>query len=361
MKFFNRFTSNTIAGSANQHTFTMPQDETHTGRVYYRISHGGTFAYSLLFSNTIDSTYADGSISWRNLVCPSWRIHEARIGRSRTAQPEENALPVALTFDGSAEKDVHPGEFFHSDPVTMTFEAGEYLCLEMTFSGTILPYHEESLLPIFIRQNSGWQYDKHMPLPGMVGCDRPVKKRIAFAGDSITQGIGTEINSYQHWNAVTAQKLDEGFACWNLGIGYARANDLATGGAWMYKLKHNDACVLCMGVNDICRGRTAEEIKADLSHIVDLLHQAGQTVVVQTVPPFNYTEERITVWQEVNRFIRDELSQRVALVFDDAALLKQDADHPWNARFGGHPNAEGCALWGEGLHRALISSGILTE
>jgi len=359
MDFFNRFTSNTIAGTANQHTFEMPQGEMRTGRAYYRIAHGGTFAYALLFSNVLDSTYADGSVSWRNLICPSWKIHSARLGCCRTAEPDENGLPVQLTFDGQAEKNVHPGEFFHSDPVEMTFEAGEYLCLEMTFSGTLLPYHEETLIPVFIRRDGAWQYDKHMPLPGMVGCDRPVRRRIAFVGDSLTQGIGVEVNSYQHWNAVAAEKLDADLACWNLGIGYARANDLATAGAWMYKALHNDMAVVCLGANDVCRSYTAQEIKAALTRVVDLLEKSGQTIVLQTIPPIDREGEQLAVWQEVNDWIRTELSRRAALLFDPAPLLQQDDEHPGAARYGLHPNAEGSAIWGEALYQALMDADIL--
>ena len=358
MDFFSRFTSNTIAGSANQHTFRP--DGQRTGRVYYKIAHGGTYQYSLLFSNIVDSTYSDGSVSYRNLICPAWRIHEARVGRCLTAQPDHQPLPVRLTFDGRAEKDVHPGEFFHTDPVTLTFEAGEYLCLEMTFSGELLPYHEESLLPVFSLHNGEWVYDKHMPLPGMVGCDRPVKTRVAFVGDSITQGIGTDINSYQHWNAVTAARLPESCACWNLGIGYARANDLATCSAWMYKLRHNDVYVVCMGVNDIWH-EASGQLQRDLSRIVDTLRAAGGKIVLQTIPPFHYPDEKKALWQNANRFIREELAKKVDLVFDVAPLLAQDEEHPQNARYGGHPDAAGCAVWGEALYEAIRDAGIVGE
>lgn len=32
---------------------------------------------------------------------------------------------------------------------------------------------------------------------GMIGCDRKVSAKIAYFGDSITQGIGTKENSYR--------------------------------------------------------------------------------------------------------------------------------------------------------------------
>ena len=51
-------------------------------------------------------------------------------------------------------------------------------------------------------ENGLWHYCKHMPFASMVGCARPVEKRIGYMGDSITQDCGTGVNTYTHWNAV---------------------------------------------------------------------------------------------------------------------------------------------------------------
>lgn len=80
MNFFEKYCSNTVGGSGNQSYFSTGGN-VETGRVYYRITAGGTFGYSILFSNTVDSTYADGTFSHRNLICDSWELMEARIGR----------------------------------------------------------------------------------------------------------------------------------------------------------------------------------------------------------------------------------------------------------------------------------------
>ena len=224
MNFFSRFTSNTIAGSGNQLTFSMKDGEVRTGRIFYKITHGGTYNYALLFSNIVDSTYANGDLCHKNHICSSWHIHKAVIGRLAGEIPADfrsapQADPInarvrdlkAITFNGHGEKDVAPGEFFASDPIPFTFHAGDYLCLELTFSGCEIPYHEETLLPVFRQTDDGWVYHNQMPFPGMIGCDRPVQKRIGYLGDSITQGIGPEWNSYQHWNALLSQKLGEPF------------------------------------------------------------------------------------------------------------------------------------------------------
>lgn len=83
MKYFEKYNSNTYAGSGNQLYFEMNENEMHTGRIFYKISVGGEYSYSILFSNIIDSTYADGSTSHKNLICDTWSICGARIGRCK--------------------------------------------------------------------------------------------------------------------------------------------------------------------------------------------------------------------------------------------------------------------------------------
>lgn len=189
MKYFDKYSSNTYAGSGNQLHFSMRNGEIGTGRVLYKISVQGEYNYSILFSNIIDSTYADGSISHKNLICDSWKIHSARIGKCKKidAAKEVSEMIVAdegedkeadivvselkdITFNGQKFKIVMPGEFFSSDSIKLEFDMDEYLCLEITFSGEMIPYHEESLLPVFIRENGDWKYSKYMPFAGMFKC-----------------------------------------------------------------------------------------------------------------------------------------------------------------------------------------------
>lgn len=361
MKYFDEFVSNTSAGSGNQKFFRCEKNE--TGRIFYKINAGGEYEYSFLFSNIIDSTFSDGSESQKNRICHSWEITNIRAGVCGKDYLKEisndiplNAMEEAcelkpVTFKGERAKNVMPGEFFVTDPVVLNLEKGDYLCIELSFRGSMIPYHEESLIPAYRKMDDRWQLCKLMPYAGMIGCKRDVKKRIGFFGDSITQGVGTDFNSYAHWNAKLAGKLGEDYAYWNLGLGFGRANDAASDGAWLYKARQNDIVVVCFGVNDIANGFSTEQIKSDLAVIVDKLHEAGAKVILQTIPPFDYLEENREKWFALNTYILETLSYKADLVFDAVPYLA--GDEPYQAKFGGHPNAEGCEIWAEALYSEI--------
>lgn len=373
MEFFEKYVSNTYAGSGNQLFFETDGSKIHTGRLFYKISVGGKFSYSLLFSNIIDSTFSDGFVSHKNLICREWKIHSMRIGKCRNIEFSENIEEVSMEgenpdvvvsdfkdilFDGKASKNVMPGEFFSTDPVELEFEKGEFLCLEITFSGRMLPYHEESMLPVFIKDGEKWKYSKFMPFAGMIGCERKPKARIVYFGDSITQGIGVAPNSYLHWNAVLSEKLGSGYSYWNLGIGYGRANDAASGGAWMYKAMHSDIVFVCFGVNDIKQGQSEEQIKKDLHCIADTLKKAGKKVIFQTVPPFDYEGENIEKWQRINAFILTEIKNKVDFVFDNNEYLGEKGAL-YIAKYGRHPDEKGCRIWAEAFYEKLKEEKVL--
>ena len=76
----------------------MNGDKVRTGRVFYKITSGGKYNYSILFSNIVDSTYDDGTVSYKNLVCDEWQTHSAL--RKRKAQGK------LCTEDIQTKKDV---------------------------------------------------------------------------------------------------------------------------------------------------------------------------------------------------------------------------------------------------------------
>ncbi|MBQ8552524.1 MAG: SGNH/GDSL hydrolase family protein [Clostridia bacterium] len=292
MEFFKNYVSNTLAGSASQSHFDT--DGVMTGRVYYKLFCGGDYEYSLLFSNITDSTFSDGSRSVCNDLGGSWEIVDARVGICTSCgmnDPQEPKQFIRLTFSGVNNKHVVPGELFASDPVMFEAAEGEYLCIELTFTGDRVVCHPELQVAAFISENGKWIPSQKLPVPSMVGCRRAVKRRIGFLGDSITQGIGSTNNSYLHWNARVADMLGQENAYHNLGIGYARCADAATDGVWLNKAKQNDIVVVCLGVNDLLRGYDGVTLTENLRKVVKALKAAGVKVILQSIPPFDYKDE----------------------------------------------------------------------
>ena len=65
------------------------------------------------------------------------------------------------------------------------------------------------------------------------------------------------------------------------------------------------------------------------------------------------------MWNNVNRYIKTELSTKVDMVFDVVPYLQKDSQNSHIAKFGGHPNAEGCKIWAEELYKAIKNSNLL--
>lgn len=192
-----------------------------------------------------------------------------------------------------------------------------------------------------------------MPVPGMIGCDRKVKARVGYLGDSITQGIGPENNSYLHLSALLSEMIGQEYAFWNLGIGFGRANDLASDGAWLYKAKQNDTVFICYGVNDIYHNIPEAQIKADLEFLVDSFKKQNTKIILQTIPPFDFCGANISKWERINHYIKEELSSKVDAVFDTVPYLHKSPEQSYKAKFEGHPNVEGSAVWANALYQQI--------
>ena len=341
----NGYVSNTLAANGNQSFFTA--DGICTGMTFAKVFKGGKFPYAFAFSNVIDSTFADGSTSKCNDVC-DYRIVSLNVAVTDDCIPEnaEESVFTPVTFCG--EKSAEIGRLTFTDEIEIEAEKDKYLCFKIEFEGRRIPCHKESIVAIFRNSDGEWQTDVDVPLPVFTGVKRDVKKKIAFLGDSITQGIGSEFNSYKHYAACTAEFLGDKYAYWDLGLGYARGADAATDGIWLEKLKQNDIVTVCFGVNDMFQSRTEEQLKADLKTITEKLKAAGAKVILQTVPPFDYDERYEQTWRNVNEYIKTELAKNADVIFDNNPVLC-DGEGSTKAKYGGHPNNEGYRLWAEAL------------
>jgi len=161
--------------------------------------------------------------------------------------------------------------------------------------------------------------------------------------------LGTEYNAYAHWNALVADRIGEKYSYWNLGLGFGRAEDAASDGAWLFKAKQMDAVVVCFGTNDVCQEKAVEKIKADLGEIVFKLKENGVKVLLQTLPPFDHEGERLQNWLEINRYVREELRQKADAFFDVVPFLLNGPESEGKSKYYGHPDETGCIIWAENL------------
>ena len=335
------FTSNTLVPSSNQSWF-QGDGKVHKGRIFYKVFAGGTYNYSFMFVNAIDSTYANGSHSYANIPLDEWNINSLSIyiAKELTNNLNEKSK-ITLTFNGKKNKTVIPKEIFYTDTVNLTCEKNDYICLEIEFSGNgKIPYMEEMMIPSFLYENGKWIESRQTPLCASILCDRPVQKKIGFFGDSITEGIGVANNSYKWWCSQIAELTGEKYSYWDIGIGFGRAQDAASCGSWLEKAKTLDTVTVCFGVNDICQGFNEETVKNALYTVVTELKNAGVRVVLFTVPPFDYNSEKEQIWRNVNAYIKTELAKMVE-VFDTVSIWGDKAPDEHRAIYGGHPNEQG--------------------
>jgi lysophospholipase L1-like esterase len=354
MEYFDKYVSDTIASTGSQSWFNLNGKEKRS-RIFYKLVGGGENEYSLLYSSVIDSTFSDGSHSKANTCVLGWTIKSVSVAVvSDCTVVVDDSKFIPLTFDKKHEKVVNVSGFFSTDGIKLSVKNGEYLCVDTVFCGEKLPYHEECvLIPVFVKDENGeWKEDRKTPVPCMIGCDKKNKIRVSFWGDSITQGIGTAFNSYAHYASVVASLLGDDYACYNAGLGFGRANDAGLLKSWYSRVKESDVVVVCFGVNDVLRISNAEITKNDLNTIVTALKNKGVKVVLQTVPPFDYDEEKRKVWQAINEYIKTELKAVVDAVFDCVPILGKAGEFH-KAKYGGHPNGKGCKEWGEKLYKII--------
>ena len=361
MNYFKNYSSASVGAGANQTVFFPKDGEVRVGIAFFKIAVSGSYNYSLLFSDVMDSTYADGSVSVANMNAGGYKIHSLSVSRT-SGVPTENGVKLydpekavlsdtkVLTFDSHTSVEIKEGETVSTDPVSLTFEKGEYIAIKMEYSGKRIPCHIESMLPIYNKTAEGWEYSPEMPLPLMIGCDKKFKARIGYLGDSITQGIGAGLNTYEHWCARIAEMIGDEYSHYNLGIGYSRAADAATDGVWLSRAKEMDIVFLCLGTNDVAHDQGgAKSIASSLKTILCKLKDANCRIILQTAPPFDRVGERRERWFMLNDIILNELSSLADITFDNVPPLRFSEEFPEKSKYGGHPNAEGCKVWAEEL------------
>ena len=336
-------------------------------RGVYKIQEFGELEYKFYFSNNVDSTFSNGSHSYRNMPTEGYKIISAKVGTSsKMTGAGDISNPKTLTFGGNEGRDVAAQEMFWSDPITLNVPEGEYLIFEWTVEYTVIAAtnSEDSVCFLYEEKKNRMMITTSAPMPALIGAKRENALRVAFIGDSITMGIGAGSRDHKFWAAQITELAGTDISFWNLGLGYARADDAANSPAWLEKAKNNDVIVICFGVNDINSGpyqfsgqRSADQIAADINTIATTCKEAECEVILFSTPPYTYSNStKIGVWQELTGKLKTLAEQSGYDFFDFAAILGTPSN-PAAPAYGGHPNATGCKAVAE----AFMASGLLEK
>lgn len=366
---FELYQSNSITPSSANYALksTDGKPVRQTFRGVYKIQEFGTLEYKFYFSNNVDSTFSNGSHSYRNMPTESYKIISASVGTYKTSQGQGTVKDFkTLTFDGKTERDVAAGETFWSDAITLTVPNGYYLIFEWTVEYTVIAATNSENASCFLYDYSSGKITltQSAPMPALIGAKRDNALRVGFIGDSITMGIGTGAGTHRFWAAKITEKAGTDISFWNLGVGFARANDAVNSPSWLEKAKNNDLIIICLGVNDIQSGpyndsgqRSAQQIANDINTIAATCQEAGCEVIIFSTPPFTYsTTEKVEVWRTLTVKLKALCEDKGYDFFDFASYLGK-ADDPATPAYGGHPNAQGCEI----VANAFMESGLLEK
>lgn len=381
---FEIYQSNTICATGNNGILTSEEAVTARYRAMMRPEQTGELEYKLFFSNNVDSTWGGSN----DPTChPGTETQPYTVNYARLCAGTDITSPVILnyvdlTFDGEYTKEVAAEETYWSDAVYLDVGANDYIIFEWEITYTVIP--ATNICGTFYGAKYNYSTNSYskdawntpLPLPDLIGANRGNSLRVGFLGDSITMGQGAGTASYKFYAGQIASALGENVSCWNLGLGYARANDVVKSKYWLEKAKNNDVVIICLGVNDISSGiypnedgtltRSAEQLIGDIEYIAKELAEAGCEVIIFSTPPFKYSgAAREATHQEVVKQLEELADENGYKFFDMASYLASDSNpslmkYPASADANGypkdaHPNQEGCKIVAD----AFIESGLI--
>lgn len=184
--------------------------------------------------------------------------------------------------------------------------------------------------------------DSNQPLKAL-----PTDAVILSFGDSLTFGTGAETSeSYPALlrAALSQQIINAGVPGEISGEGRARLPKL------LADIKPQ-LVILCHGGNDIIRKLNHQQIKKNLTNMIETIHASGAQVMLVAVPEPNILLSPPDFYAELAEQYQLNLEQDVVAKILSTPKLKSDTIHP---------NAEGYRLMAQAILNKLAAAGAVT-
>ena len=297
---------------------------------------------------------------------PPLRVGAAHVALRAKAAAIVPASDRALSFGGRTSTVVPPGTMVVSDPVDLTVPALADLAVSLylpqdTGAPTVHPDGMHTayitsgdatgtalLTPVATTTAYLWLASIDVLAPGDAGA-------IVAFGDSITDGVGSTLDSDRAWLSLLATKLSGervagARSVINAGLS---GNRLLRPGFGVSALARFDRDVLShagvrwmtvlLGINDVTfpavpgaaptEAASADDLIWGLQQLIERAHRHGIKVAGATIMPVEgvntYTEAGEAIRQSVNRWIRTSNAYDAVIDFDAAV---RDVAHPGRLR-----------------------------
>ncbi|MFF4739083.1 FG-GAP-like repeat-containing protein [Streptomyces sp. NPDC001262] len=256
----------------------------------------------------------------------------------RSAGASAEGRPMTLTFKGSRQSVIKPGESVYSDAADFPVRAEEDLLISIYLPEDVrtAPFHEYALTTSYrsadgdtadhVDDAGGGNFpEKYLNWFFLSGVDVTSPQSggtfVAF-GDSQTDGGITEVDADHRWPDAYARALhsqNRPMGVVNAGISgnrlltSGRSPDYGPSALDRFERDVLDqpnvkSVLLYEGINDIMNDATGEDLISGIRTLAGRAHSAGLTFTVATIPPFkgsaDYDPSRDQVRRQVNEYVR---------------------------------------------------------
>ena len=196
------FASNTGISTSHNYFIALNRGETRTFRVLLRPLAAGRLNWRFFFSNSVDSTWADGTESYADLAGGRFEIVSAAVG----AADENAALTGVMVEVDWPENIVEPKACVTSAPVEIDVPENGYIvyswCLRALEDGCRLPATPDSQALCYIADGEhcfdgqdAFTAEQMVALPDQFAADRNVRAQMVFMGDNDKSSASKELIS----------------------------------------------------------------------------------------------------------------------------------------------------------------------